>query len=94
MAKITREEVLKLAELSRIEILEEEIDSITKQLQDVLSYAERVTQLASEKEVEFDKNVNVFAQDIIRKTNPAPIIAQSPEHEDNFFVVPKIIEDK
>ena len=43
MAKITREEVLKLAELSKVDIKEDEIDSIIKQLQDVFSGLKHVS---------------------------------------------------
>lgn len=94
MTKITREEVLKLAALSKIEILDSEIDAITQQLQSVLSYAESVQDIAGDADIESDKNVNVFAQDIVSKTDCGPILKQAPECEDNFFVVPKVLEDK
>lgn len=94
MTKITREEVLKLAALSKIEILDSEIDAITQQLQSVLSYAESVQDIAGDSDIESDKNVNVFAQDIVSKTDCGPILNQAPEREDNFFVVPKVLEDK
>lgn len=91
MNKITKDEVLKLAELSRFEISNEEVDLITKQLQDVLSYALRVAEVAKDVEIEFGKNENVFAQDVLNKTNPEPILELAPDRVDNFFAVPKII---
>jgi aspartyl-tRNA(Asn)/glutamyl-tRNA(Gln) amidotransferase subunit C len=94
MTKITREEVVKLAQLSRVELKEEEIDLVTKQLQDVLNYAQRVNEIAQDIQVDFGKNINIFAQDIIERTKAEPLLAQAPEREDNFFVVPRIIEDK
>jgi len=94
MPKITREEVLKLATLSKIEINEDEIDSILKQLQDVLSYAERVKEISSDISIESNAQINIFANDEINKTDFKPIIDEAPESQDNFFVVPKIIENK
>lgn len=94
MAKITREEVLKLAELSKIEIKENEIDSIMKQLQDVLSYAQCVKEIAADIEIFSNKNVNVFREDVIQRTDSKEILAQAPETQDNFFIVPKILENK
>ncbi|MDR3645960.1 MAG: Asp-tRNA(Asn)/Glu-tRNA(Gln) amidotransferase subunit GatC [Candidatus Babeliales bacterium] len=94
MAKITREEVLKLAELSKIDIGPDEIESIIKQLDDVLSYAQRVKEIAGDIEISSNKNVNVFRQDVVKRTDCKEILAQAPESQDNFFVVPKILENK
>jgi len=115
MAKITREEVLKLAALSKIDILDTEIESILKQLQDVLSYAQRVREIAGglpgeasivakampdmkseawDVKIASNKNVNVFREDVIQRTDCKEILDQAPESQDNFFVVPKIIENK
>lgn len=94
MAKITRDEVLKLAELSKINIQENEIETILKQLEDVLSYAERVKEIAADVEIPSHKNVNVFRPDFVIKTDSKEILAQAPESQDNFFIVPKIIENK
>jgi Asp-tRNA(Asn)/Glu-tRNA(Gln) amidotransferase C subunit len=38
------------------------------------------------------KNVNVFREDVIVQTDPEPILAQAPEREGNYFVVPRILE--
>ncbi len=92
MTKITQKEVKKIARLSHIDIHEDEIDSLVKQLEAVLSYAERVTQVASDAEEPSTKNINVFREDVVVKTDPEPILAQAPEREGNFFVVPKILE--
>ena len=93
MTKMTREEVLKIAQISKLEILEEEIEPIIKHLEAVLSYAERVNEIASDVEVPSDKKINVFREDIVVSTDPEPILSQAPDREDDFFVVPKIIEN-
>ena len=93
MTKITREEVLKIAKLSKIEIKESEIEPMITHLQDVLTYAAGVKEIGGDVEVPSSKNVNVFREDVCVKTNPEPILSQAPEGEDNFFVVPKILEN-
>lgn len=94
MAKITREEVLKIAQISALEIHEHEIEALQKQLESVLSYAERVQEFAAESQVPSHKNVNVFREDAVQIFDAAALLKRAPEREENFFVVPAIIEDK
>ena len=42
MAKITRDEVLKLARLSKLELTENEIDRFTDEFEDILAYFEQL----------------------------------------------------
>lgn len=92
MTKITKEEILKLAELSKLEILDHEIETLTKQLQDILSYASRVKEIASDIKMEIRQNINVFEDDEIVVTPSESILAQAPDRQDKFFVVPKVLE--
>lgn len=94
MALVTKEEVLKIARLSYLDIHEDELESLVKQLQGVLTYAERVQKAAEFAEEPSNRNVNVFREDMVVKTDPAPILAQAPEREEDFFVVPVVIESK
>ncbi len=91
MTKITKQEALKIARLSHLTIHESEIQPLIKQLEDVLSYAERVTQVVTDVEEPSTKNINVFREDVVVKTDPAPILAQAPVSEGNYFVVPIIL---
>lgn len=92
MAKITQEEVLKIAQISHITLREDEVEPLMKQLESVLSYAERVQEIAAQIEEPLSKNVNVFRDDIVVHTDPETILSQAPEREENYFVVPAIIE--
>lgn len=93
MAELTKDIVVKIAEQSRIALKDNEIESMLQHLNAVLSYAERVTEIAAgSTEYEQMKNVNVFREDIPRECDPEPILAQAPEREGNFFVVPRILE--
>ncbi len=93
MTKISREEVLRIAQMSAIAIKENEIEPLIDRLEKVLSYAERVTEVATNVEVPSNKNCDVFRQDVSVLQNPKPILAQAPERADNFFVVPMILDN-
>ncbi len=92
MAKISKEEVLKIAQISHITLREEEIEPLTKHLEAVLSYAARVQEIAAQIEEPLTKNVNIFREDVIVPSHPETILAQAPEREEDYFVVPAIIE--
>lgn len=93
MTKITKEELLKIAKMSRLELLDSEVEPLIKQIGDLLSYAERVCEIAADVQIPSNKNVNVFEADVSKQTDPAPFLAQAPEKEGGFFVVPKILDD-
>lgn len=94
MAIITKDELLKIAHISNLKLYEEEIPSLIKQIQDLLTYAERVKEVADEVDQPSHKNVNVVREDVVVFTHPESFLAQAPEREGDFFVVPKIIENK
>lgn len=62
MIKITREEVLKIARISRLNIHEEEVEPLMKQLDDVLSYAQRVKEVAADIQEPSTKNMNFLGK--------------------------------
>lgn len=93
MKKITRQEVQHIAAMSRIAVHEDEIDSLVSQLEQVLSYAERVKEVATTTVQEpSTKQVNVFRDDLVVPQDPELFLAQAPEREGNYFVVPVILE--
>jgi len=92
MTKISREEIIQIARMSYIGIHEDEVNALINQVQQVLSYAERVADVAADIQEPSIKNINVFREDVVVTTNPEPILAQAPEREGNYFVVPRILE--
>lgn len=94
MSKVTREEVKKLAALTKVSFEEHELDGIIQQLNDVLAYAERVVQIAQQQvDMPSNKNVNFDRPDVVKPTDSALILAQAPQQEDNYFVVPKFLDN-
>lgn len=94
MSRITDQEIKKIAQISNLEINEQEIDGIIKQIESVLSYAARVQEVASEKSTIPTRNINIFREDVVIKSQSDGILAQAPERQDRFFVVPAILENK
>lgn len=94
MTKISKEEILTLAAMSQIEIMPHEIEPLAQQLEDVLSYAVRVTDLAADVQEPSTKNVNVFREDLVVATDPELVRSQAPAREHDFFVVPVILENE
>lgn len=95
MQKITQQELLYLAHLSRLQLSHDEVLSLISPINEVLEYALRVkdiVQLHGAQELAAEKNCNVFREDIIIKTDSEPLLNQAPESEQNYFVVPMILE--
>lgn len=94
MSKISIEDVRNIAEMTRVRIEESELESVRKQLEDVLTYAERVQQVAKDIQVPSNKNINHDREDSVRAGRVQDILAQAPQEDDNYFVVPKIVDSE
>ncbi len=95
MTKVTKEEIYKIARISCIEVHESELSGLQQQLEEVLSYAERVNEVAkSLAQKPSNKSINVFREDVLIRTDSQQVLSQAPEREGDFFVVPAIISTK
>ena len=92
MDKITKDEALKIASFTKLTINDNEIDSVVKRLQDVLEYAERVQDMAKDIDIPSNKNINRQREDVAILFDSKQILDQAPDSQDNYFVVPKILE--
>ena len=93
MVPISREDILKLGRSASLHLTEEEIPLLIKNLQTVLSYAEDLKHIAAAHAgLEMPKNSDVMRNDQVIPTPSEPLLAQAPQREDNYFVVPVIIK--
>lgn len=92
MIKVSREEVVHIASLSKIELSEEEIPQLINDLQEVLTYAARVQEMAANIQGASVKNINVMREDEAIATDPAPLLANVPVREGDLVVVPVVLE--
>jgi aspartyl/glutamyl-tRNA(Asn/Gln) amidotransferase C subunit len=90
---ISAQDVIKIAQISYIKLYPHEIEPLKDQLQAILTYAERVAQLAPCKEYSGCKNVNIFRQDVAVPADAQAVLKQCPEIVGDYFVVPIILED-
>ena len=93
---ITKEEVLHVAHLARLEFSEEEIDLFTAQLAQILDYVNKLNELDT-REVEPTYHAlnltNVFREDQVKPSlSTDKALQNAPERENGFFVVPKVIK--
>jgi aspartyl-tRNA(Asn)/glutamyl-tRNA(Gln) amidotransferase subunit C len=89
---ITRDEVLHVARLARLELTEEEVARFTEQLSAILEAVDKVSELDLS-DVEPTAHpldlVNVWAEDEPRPSIPADdALRNAPEREAGFFKVP------
>jgi aspartyl-tRNA(Asn)/glutamyl-tRNA(Gln) amidotransferase subunit C len=93
---LTREEVQRVAMLARLQLLPEEEEHLTVQLEKILQYVEKLNELDTRDIEPFTHAVeltNGFREDkATNRPNPADLFANAPAKEDHFFKVPKIIE--
>ncbi len=93
---ISREEVLHVAHLARLEFSEEEVELFTTQLADILNYVAKLNELDTSK-IEPTYHAlqlsNVFREDEVKPSYTVEeVLSNAPEKENGFFVVPKVIK--
>jgi len=93
---ITKKDVQYIAHLSRIHLAENEADSLTKTLEDILTYIEKLKKLNVEN-VKPTSHVlpleNVFRKDNVRESLPNDaVMNMAVEEYKGFFKVPQVIE--
>ena len=94
---LTREDVRKVALLSRLELTDEEIDAQAKPLNALLQQFELLMTLdvnGIEPTSHSIPVVNVFREDIEAPSlSRDAVLANAPESRDGCFVVPRIVAD-
>ena len=94
--KVSREEILHIADLANLNLKEEEIDKYIANLQDILNFANIVNNAPVEglnESFGVNENYNVFRKDVIIpfEDNEA-LLKNAPEQERNMFKIPKVIQ--
>jgi len=95
--KISKEDVIHVAELARLEFKEEELEKFTEQLGNILAYIEKLSELDTTG-VEPTSHVldisTPLREDRVEEwLSPEEVLQNAPEREDEFFSVPKVIDD-
>ena len=94
---ISREEVQQVARLARLHLTDDELERMREQLDAILAYIDKLRQLDVEGVEPTSHAVPLV--DVMRDDALAPCLTQdealanAPDRADEFFRVPRIIED-
>ena len=95
MSKISLSDVRKVAHLARLELPEDQIQTYTEQLEEILSYVDQLKEIDTNnippttRAVEV---VNSMREDSVKvNCSREDILNQAPQREGDFFRVPKIL---
>lgn len=89
---VTHEEVKKIAVLAKLYVAEDELDALTKDMAEIISFADTINN-ASDEGVEFD-NINglsnVFRDDTVKESfDREEILKNAPDNDEGCFLVRK-----
>jgi len=95
--KIDQTQVRKVAKLSRLDLTEDEIEEFTGQLSAILEYVEKMNELDTagvEPLAHCLPVSNVLREDSAKESlGTEKVLANAPQRDDQFFKVPKILDD-
>ncbi len=92
---VTKKDVKYIAELARLKFNEEEIESFTKDLNEILTYMEKLNELDTENVEPLSHPVegyNAFREDAVKPSvSTEEALKNAPAKDESFFKVPKVI---
>lgn len=96
MAHITKEQVQHVAHLARLSFTDEEVDMFTKQLEDIISFAEELNELDTDG-IEETTHVldmsNVLRDDVVRDwLTREEALKNAPDQQAGQVKVPAVLE--
>ncbi len=93
---IDKDTVKHIAKLARISLDEKKINSLSKDLSSIMKFIEKLNELNTEKTVPLTSIINASLRsrkdEISDEKIRDQILKNSPEKNEEFFVVPKVIE--
>lgn len=94
---IRPDEVRRVAELARLSLAEDEIETLSRQLSAVLDFADALNALDLDgcEPTAFAPASTPWREDVPngRRLSADEAVAGAPAHEDGFFVVPPVVEN-
>lgn len=94
MAAINKQELLKIAQLSGINMTDGDVELFTGQVQKVLGFIDQLQAVTITTTAASVRNVNVLREDICLESTADNPVNLAPQHQGQYFVVPKILDEK
>ena len=92
---VSIKDVEHIAELARLKFNEDELKSFTNQLNEILTYVEKLNELDTENVEPLSHPVegsNVFREGAVKQSvSTEEALKNAPEKDEKFFKVPKVI---
>lgn len=97
---VDRETVRKVAKLARISVPEERLDPLKNELNGILDWIEQLNEvdidgveaMASTVDIKLPMREDALADGPTGGGQADAVVKNAPKSEDNFFVVPKVVE--
>ena len=93
--KVSREDLLHIANLANLEIKEEEVDEYLVNLQDILNFADTINSVNTDElkvTISANEAKNKFRKDEVKIfEDNASLLQNAVEKEQNMFKLPKVI---
>ena len=93
---IDKDTVKHISKLARISLDEKKINSLSKDLSAIMKFIEKLNELNTEKTVPLTSIINASLRtrkdEVSEEKIRDQILKNSPEKNEEFFVVPKVIE--
>ena len=95
--KLTKEEVLHVANLARISLTEEEVEKYQVQLKKLLDDVEKINQVEGYDDdimiASWSENTTLRKDEKGEMLNPKEVVENAPRHSGNYIEVPVVISD-
>lgn len=93
--KITKQDVMYVADLARLELSDAAIETFAEQIGDILDYVDLLNQVPTDGVAPTSHAIsltNAFREDeVCEAADPELSLSNAPERDDGYFVVPKVI---
>ena len=93
---IDKNQVKKIAKLSRVSLDESKLESLSKDLASILNFVEQLNELDTKKTEPLTSIVEKTLEPRTDKINDGKIkneiLKNSPDKNEDFFIVPKVVE--
>jgi aspartyl-tRNA(Asn)/glutamyl-tRNA(Gln) amidotransferase subunit C len=97
MAEVSREEVEHVAQLARMALTSQDLERVGTELNRILEHFNRLQELDTEDVAPTSHAIpmtNVFREDQVGESlSVEDVVENAPERSDDFFKVPRIVED-
>lgn len=95
MADITRDEIIHIQKLAMLNLTDKEIDNYTKDMQEILAYAEMINHLDTsntDETIGTTEQKNKFRKDEVVEFKEKEILLQNaPSQDEGMFRIPKVM---